>query len=664
MLLCNAEYASAQQDTLKYIVAPSQKLQQCEGWGSSICWWGNKCGEWSELTIDRMIDWLVSPTGLNMNIFRYNIGGGDDPANAHCTPHHMGSGKGLRAEMEGFQDGPGEPYKWERDAAQRRIMLKIKEKRPDAIFEAFSNSAPWWMTYSGCCGGAVNANDDNLRPEYYEAFAHYLVDVCKHYKDEYGIEFRTLEPFNEPNTNYWPANGSQEGCHFSAKAQADFLKILSPILRQSGLKTIISASDETNVQTAVTTFNTLKQCNVTGLIGQWNTHTYGHTNRARSQFGTLGRSTGCPVWQSESGNGGNGLEGNLNMAQRMFDDINYILPSAWIDWQYHEEYGDQWCLVNGPYTQQNSLQRTKNYYVRQVITKYFKQGYYFVPSTCERTLAAVNASQDTMVLAVVNNTTAKQVHRIHLPFTAIGSIKAYQTTETANGTRVAGICKTMPDSTLLVTAPVRSIVTMIVPISVNEERNTLLPGETYMILPQSNIGMAMCVSGSQIIIAPVNPSDPAQQWTIEESGKNDGKLKLRNGKGRYASYNHRTGSYYLIANAKSSTYTQAFSIEQVEDFFFRIAHNSVAFDLEGNALSSGTKVGMWEYGNSPAADTRNWRFVKLGRSPEATDAITSVLPASQARKGIYSLSGTQLGKPEPGINIVCNGDNILKIAQK
>ena len=130
-------------------------------------------------------------------------------------------------------------------------MLKIKEKRPDAIFEAFSNSAPWWMTYSGCVGGNVNANDDNLKPEYYEAFAHYLVDVCKHYKDVFGIEFKTLEPFNEPNTNYWPANGSQEGCHFSAEAQADFLKVLHPILKESGLNTVISASDETSARSSL-----------------------------------------------------------------------------------------------------------------------------------------------------------------------------------------------------------------------------------------------------------------------------------------------------------------------------------------------------------------------------------------------------------------------------
>ena len=34
-----------------------------------------------------------------MNIFRYNIGGGDDPSH---LDGHMVKGKGKRAEMEGF----------------------------------------------------------------------------------------------------------------------------------------------------------------------------------------------------------------------------------------------------------------------------------------------------------------------------------------------------------------------------------------------------------------------------------------------------------------------------------------------------------------------------------------------------------------------------------
>lgn len=241
-------------DTSVYVINPAATRQQFEGWGISLCWWANMCGKWSDEKIDELVDWLVSPDGLDYRIFRYNIGGGDDPQNRNCTPHHMGSGKGLRAEMEGFKDSPDGEYIWSRDAAQRKIMLKIKERRPDAIFEAFSNSCPYYMTYSGCCAGHTDASADNLKPEYYEAFAHYLVDVCRHYKEEYGIEFRTLSPFNEPMTSYWGSNGGQEGCHFDIASQVAFLKVLHPILKASGLNTVISASEETDAAQSVRDF--------------------------------------------------------------------------------------------------------------------------------------------------------------------------------------------------------------------------------------------------------------------------------------------------------------------------------------------------------------------------------------------------------------------------
>ena len=179
--------APVETSSTSYVINPDARKQTIEGWGVSLCWWANMCGKWSDEKIDELVDWLVSPDGLNYNIFRYNIGGGDDPENRNCDPHHMGKGKGLRAEMEGFKDSTNGEYIWTRDEAQRKIMLKIREKRPDAIFEAFSNSCPYYMTYSGCCAGNSNGWKDNLKPEYYEEFAHYLVDVCKHYKDEYGI---------------------------------------------------------------------------------------------------------------------------------------------------------------------------------------------------------------------------------------------------------------------------------------------------------------------------------------------------------------------------------------------------------------------------------------------------------------------------------------------
>ena len=333
------------------------------------------CGKWSDEKIDEIVEWMVSPTGLNYNIFRYNIGGGDDPLNTNCDPHHMAKGKGLRAEMEGFLDEPGGEYHWDRDEAQRKIMLKIKEKRPDAIFEAFSNSAPWWMTYSGCCAGNTSLFKDNLKPEYYDDFANYLVDVCKHYKDTYGIEFKTLEPFNEPALNTWRANGEQEGCYFSTASQVNFLKVLSPILKESGLNTIISSADESWTSQSVTTLKYYINNNAMDMVGQWNTHTYQANDHTRSQVGSLARAAGKPVWMSEVGDGSSGLAGNLKLCQKFFDDMHYILPSAWLDWQYIEEDNDQWCTVQASFSNENSAKRVPNYYVRQHVTKFIRQGY-------------------------------------------------------------------------------------------------------------------------------------------------------------------------------------------------------------------------------------------------------------------------------------------------
>ena len=64
--------------------------QKWEGWGVSLCWWAQMCGKYDEQHLDSLISWLTDPQGLNYNIFRYNIGGGDDPEWKNCEPHHMG----------------------------------------------------------------------------------------------------------------------------------------------------------------------------------------------------------------------------------------------------------------------------------------------------------------------------------------------------------------------------------------------------------------------------------------------------------------------------------------------------------------------------------------------------------------------------------------------
>ena len=457
-------------DTTRISLRPYEDgSEPFEGWGVSLCWWANMCGTWSEERVDSLVEWLVSPQGLNFRIFRYNIGGGDDPLNRHCTPHHMGKGKGLRAEMEGFRDSTNGEWHWERDAAQRRIMLKIKERRPDAIFEAFSNSAPYYMTVSGCCGGHADAWRDNLRRQCYEEFAHYLVDVCRHYKEQYGIEFKTLDPFNEPNTNYWYAGGSQEGCHFDFSSQIALLRVLHPILQSSGLKTVISASDETSVLTSVKGFQALAEAGVLPLIGQWNTHTYEANDEARAQMYALCKQRGMHLWMSEVGAGGQGLDGNLALAEKLIHDMRIMRPSAWLDWQYMEDNNDQWCLVQGDfYGGTQEFHRVKNYYVRQQFSRFLQEGSRFVESGEEHTLAAVNARGDRLTIVTVNRSEHDKVLCIdltHIGKRGKGHARAYRTSSQENLAELPqGSIKTGKDKSLLLTIPSGSVVTVVVPL--------------------------------------------------------------------------------------------------------------------------------------------------------------------------------------------------------
>lgn len=452
-------------DRSSYVINPTAEDRQFDGWGVSLCWWASMCGKWSDKKIDEIVDWLVSPSGLNYSVFRYNIGGGDDPNNANCDEHHMGKGKGLRAEMEGFKDSSDGPYIWERDAAQRKIMLKIKEKRPDAVFEAFSNSAPWYMTYSGCVAGNDKASKDNLKPEYYEEFANYLVDVCKHYKDEYGIEFQSLEPFNEPMTNYWGRNGGQEGCHFDVNSQIAFIKVLYPILQASGLSTVISASDETSVWQGVADYNAYKNGGVIKKIGQFNVHSYQADNSARKMIRDLCTASKKTLWMSETGDGGSGLAGNLKMAQRLIDDMRYMMPSVWCDWQYIEEYNDQWCLVRADGFNENNYKRLKNYYVRKHFSHFISPGYTMMTTSNSQTLAARNPEHDRLILVALNNNAYTNEHDVDLSmYTEVGDkVKAVITDASRNFSTFKEF--ELTDKHLKFSVPSTAIITFDIPVS-------------------------------------------------------------------------------------------------------------------------------------------------------------------------------------------------------
>ncbi len=461
-LLLPALLTAARQTRLTEIDTDN-RLQQNQGWGTSLCWWANMCGRWQdEQQFDSLLTLLCSPGHLNFNIFRYNIGGGDDPQWCHCEPHHFGgrNGKGLRAEMPGFKDSADDEYHWERDEAQRRVMLRIRQLRPDALFEAFSNSAPYYLTESGCVGGAVRATDDNVAPRHYEAFARYLVDVCQMYHDRYQLDFYTLDPFNEPVTDYWYANGSQEGCHFSTKSQIRLLRVLAPMLHASGLPTQISASDETDIGQSVRDFKAYAQDgDALAQVAQWNTHSYHGSHADRVQLRQLARQAGKRLWMSESGDGGRGIHGNLMMAQRLIDDIRLLQPDTWIDWQYMEEHGDQWSLVSGDWNR-GEFHLHKNYYVRYQFSHFIRQGYTYLDTDNPHLLAAISPDGSELVTVVINTDRQQSAsHELHFSHFRPATAEAYRTSHSENAQPCSDF--TLHNDRLSFTLPPLSAVTFV-----------------------------------------------------------------------------------------------------------------------------------------------------------------------------------------------------------
>jgi O-glycosyl hydrolase len=395
-------------------VNPAVRHQTFEGWGTSLCWWANHVGGWSATARNAVVDAVVDPTnGLGFNVFRYNIGGGENPSHDHMGQWH---------EMPGFQAADG-TWDWTADANQRAVLQRIVDTGgPGVILEAFSNSPPYWMTKSGCASGNTDGSN-NLKDDSYDAFADYLTEVVKHFRDSWGITFRTLEALNEPNAGWWTANGSQEGCHFSPANQQTIIKAVGAKLASKGLTaTTVSASDENSIDDA---YNNMRAFDAASLaaMSQMNTHSYSGSRRA--DLRTLATSKGKRLWQSESGPLNQTLaddtEAALFMAGRIITDLRDMQAEAWVDWQVGDP-SRNWASFALNDSRQ-TFTYLKRFYMEAGFARYIRPGAVFVDVDNPDMVAAVSADGRTLALVVRNSDTAAS-KGFTFDLTALASVAA------------------------------------------------------------------------------------------------------------------------------------------------------------------------------------------------------------------------------------------------
>ncbi|WP_018142431.1 discoidin domain-containing protein [Alloscardovia criceti] len=232
-----------------------------DGWGTSLAWFANATGKYgeegfvtnrddiSEEAYQKALEngkklrqdfynSIFSSDGLDLNMARYNIGGGnasdvaydypfmrqgaavpgywaDDPTGSHNLYGGISTTQNNKDEIaKAFDPADKSQYDWSKGLSQEWWIEQGHKTGDITHIETFANSAPWFLTSSGYATGGSNSSTNNLQDP--EKFAQYLLTVTNYLEQKYGVNVNTIEPFNESETNYWGTPSLRAGANWDA----------------------------------------------------------------------------------------------------------------------------------------------------------------------------------------------------------------------------------------------------------------------------------------------------------------------------------------------------------------------------------------------------------------------------------------------------------------
>jgi len=469
---------------IRIALAPdaAQAGTRFEGFGTALAWFANVTGAYPDPVRNRLADLLYGRDGLGWVIARYNIGGGD----AADTPPYLRPGAAVPGFWRQLAGATGNDWwraddpamwDWSADAAQRWWLDAIRTRVPvnERIFEAFSNSPPWFMTVSGRVAGAQSVHDDNLRPGQEAPFAEYLVRVVDELQRRHAIEFRTLSPVNEPASPYWHASNRQEGAHWSVPAQERIVQAVDRALRERGLATRVAAMDETNARGFLDNWAGYSQT-TRAAIGQLNVHSYDVIGQTGVR--DIATATGLRLWMSEADlsppnvpEDFDDVRPALALAEHIVRDLKRLEPSAWVFWQAIEDLsargsggGHNWGLIKMDLAAKPSpnpaVHITAKYWAMANFSRYLRPGFRLLRVDDPDTVAGLSPDGREWVFVHVN--AGPHARRLELAARGLGAgAWSTQTIVTSETRKAEAACRTAGhEGDQAVVAPARSIATV------------------------------------------------------------------------------------------------------------------------------------------------------------------------------------------------------------
>jgi galactan endo-1,6-beta-galactosidase len=393
-------------------VDPSKSYGTWQGWGTSLAWWGKEFGTRDDLadlmfTLKDVTYQGATVPGLGLNIVRYNAGASSStPINGQSMV--VSPNIKPATQVEGYwlnwssSDPASSSWNWWVDSNQRNMMWKARDRGANH-FELFSNSPMWWMLYNHNPSGAADAGE-NLQSWNYQQHAVYLATIAKYAHDKWGVNFETVEAFNEPSASWWKATGTQEGCHIGASVQSEVIHFLRAELDKRSLTSVgVSASDESYYDQARATWGAFSSA-TKAVVSRVNVHGYQYGGGRRDLLYSAVSASGKKIWNSEYGDGdGSGLQlaSNLNL------DRVWLHPTAWVYWQGFD--GGGWGLIQGDRNTGALGPVNPKYYVLAHYTRHIREGFKVIESGNGNTFAAYDAAAHRLILVTINYATAQTI---------------------------------------------------------------------------------------------------------------------------------------------------------------------------------------------------------------------------------------------------------------
>lgn len=393
-------------------INPATKYGTWEGWGTSLAWWANVFG-----ARDDFADlWFTTKTttyngtalpGLGMNIARYNLGACSWNTVEGSTMVESANIPAFK-QIEGFwQDWNNEnptssAWDWTADPNQRAALTKAVAR--GATTELFANSPMWWMCLNHNPSGAAGGGN-NLQSWNYRQHASHLAAVALYAKNNWGVNFATVDPFNEPavvmvdgdrhpgGLPHGPGGpGRRTPVHAqrAGRARPDvgpYLGLGRDELRHGPLD--------------VELLRFLHEG--PGQPGE-RTRLPGRGGRRDLLYTDVVTTSGKKLWNSETGDSdGTGW----TLARNLCYDFRWLHPTAWVYWQVMDPTAGWAMIAYDANTLQPTTVQTK-YYVMAQFSRHIRPGMTILDAGSSYSAAAYDAAAKRLVIVAINTSTSAQ----------------------------------------------------------------------------------------------------------------------------------------------------------------------------------------------------------------------------------------------------------------